>query len=801
MPVNGSIDITLNANIVVTFSEAMDTKTVAYTCSPNPGGWIVTWNVGNTIATYTHNLFASFTNYTFQITAAKDLAGNDLVLSPIPNPWTFKTRDALSPSIISTFPEDGSTNVAMTANVVVGFSEKMDTSTVTYICEPNPAGWEVVWSAGDTIATFMHDPFERFITYSFQISDGLDLGGNNLVAGSVPNPFTFGTVDNIPPTILSDPIETATEDIQYIYNIEAFDPNDDILTYQLTSYPTGMTFNTSSGLVSWTPTNELVGTHPVAVIVSDGNGGIDTQSFVITVENVNDAPNITSTPVTTGTEDTKYIYDVEAYDIDAGDTLTYSVVSGPTDMVIDDSSGSITWIPTNDQVGANHVTVKVTDKYNGVATQPFTITVVNVNDPPTIISTPVTSATEDRSYTYNVQATDIDPTEDVLTFTLNTYPTGMELDPATGELTWTPTNDQVGPNNVGVIVSDGNGGSDTQLFTVAVTNVNDPPLIVSTPPLTAIEDEKYVYDVDATDIDIGDTLTYGLDNYPNGMVIDSETGIITWTPTNDQVGASPVTANVIDGGGEKAQQSYTITVTNVNDEPSITSIPVTTGATDNEYVYDVEAEDIDLRNDVLTFSLTTSPTGMEIDPATGLITWVPNEEQVGENAVAVVVEDGNGGTALQSFTINVDSTEPVVDEEKTEKEGVEELALYNILMFIILIVLIVILFLLVLKPKKTNGAETEEDKPKMNAALEEQPVPRQAPVLPEPNHHLPKQSQQLRSQPMTRGLPEPQLTVPMLPSGPKPPSPKIKSKTQPTIPKIKSKPEAPVPKIRLKLTK
>jgi hypothetical protein len=285
------------------------------------------------------------------------------------------------------------------------------------------------------------------------------------------------------------------------------------------------------------------------------------------------------------------------------------------------------------------------------------------------------------------------------------------------------------------------------------------------------------------------------------MVIDSETGIITWTPTNDQVGASPVTANVIDGGGEKAQQSYTITVTNVNDEPSITSIPVTTGATDNEYVYDVEAEDIDLRNDVLTFSLTTSPTGMEIDPATGLITWVPNEEQVGENAVAVVVEDGNGGTALQSFTINVDSTEPVVDEEKTEKEGVEELALYNILMFIILIVLIVILFLLVLKPKKTNGAETEEDKPKMNAALEEQPVPRQAPVLPEPNHHLPKQSQQLRSQPMTRGLPEPQLTVPMLPSGPKPPSPKIKSKTQPTIPKIKSKPEAPVPKIRLKLTK
>lgn len=776
MPVDGSIDITLNANIIVTFSETIDTTTVAYTCSPNPDGWAVMWNVDNTVATFTHNLFTSYTNYTFQITAGKDLAGIDLASSTIPNPWTFRTRDALSPTIISSFPEEGSTNVAIAANVVVGFSERMDTLTVTFICEPNPSGWEVVWSAGDTIATFMHDPFKLYETYSFQVSNGKDMGGNNIVAGSIPNPFTFSTVDNSPPTVLSDPIETATEDIQYIYDIEAFDSNDDILTYLLTSYPTEMTINSSSGLVSWLPTNEMVGTHPVAVSVSDGNGGFDTQGFMITVKNVNDAPTIISTPITTGTEDTKYNYDVEADDIDAGDTLTFSLISAPTDMVIDIGTGLISWTPANDQVGTNHVTVRITDKYNGEATQPFTITVTNVNDPPTITTTPVTSATEDNPYTYKVQASDIDPTQDDLTFALTTYPTGIEIAPSTGLITWTPTNDQVGSNNVGITVSDGNGGTDTQLFTAIVANVNDPPLIVSTPALIAVEDEKYIYDVDATDIDIGDTLTYGLDNYPDGMVIDSESGIITWTPTNDQVGASPLTANVIDDSGEKAQQSFTITVTNTNDDPTITSIPVTTTKTDNEYLYDVEGEDIDKLNDTLTFSLTTSPTDMQIDPSTGVITWTPNEEQVGEFGVVMVVEDGNGGTATQSFTITVDPAEPDEDEEETNKESVEELVHYNILMFIILIVLNFILFLLILKPKKSKGAEIEEGKLNKGSPPEDQPAPQQTP--------LPR----IQPVPQLKSQLKPQLTIPMLSSESKTPSSKINSEHETPIAKIKEKP-------------
>jgi parallel beta-helix repeat protein len=794
MPVNGAIDITLNDNIIVTFSEPMDKTTVAYTCSPNPGGWSTIWSAGNTIATYTHDLFTSFTNYTFHITAGKDETGNDLVIGSIPNPWWFKTKDALSPTIISVSPENGTNNVVLTANVVVTFSEIMDTTTVNYICSPNPTGWAVTWSAEDTVATYTHEPFERFTLYTFHISSGKDQGENNLIAGEVNNPWSFTTADNLPPTILTDPIEIATEDIGYVYDIEAFDLNNDILTYQLSSYPSGMTINSSSGEILWTPTNDQVGENPVTLIVSDGRGGADTQSYIITVANVNDVPVITSEPVTTAIEDSKYNYELEAYDIDADDSLTYSLTIFPTGMDIDSVTGLVTWTPTNEQVGTNQVSVKVVDKNYGFAKQLFEITVSNVNDPPEITSTPVTSEKEDGIYVYNVKATDIDPTEDELTFKLTTYPIGMEIDPTTGLIIWPPTNDQVGENNVALEVSDGNSGIDTQSFVINVENVNDPPAIISTPITSAVEDEQYIYDVEAADIDVGDILTFHLTSNPPGMVIDSDSGMITWTPTNDNVGSNPVTVEVVDGGNDRDSQTYTILVVNVNDRPAFTSTPVTNARIDVEYFYDVDASDIDPTEDELTFTLTTYPTGMNIDPTTGAITWTPTPEQEGENNVVVVVADGNGGTNEQAFTISVEPLEATGDEKAT-KETNDEIVIFNILLILIIIVLMVILFMFVLKPPKLLKGKVKPEEPSEDKTkLPSEPTSGLSPLIAQPAP-VPKPKPKIK--------PEPQPQIPAVKPKPElPPVPKIKPRSEPPVPKIKPKPNRiTAPKIKTRSPK
>jgi hypothetical protein len=85
---------------------------------------------------------------------------------------------------------------------------------------------------------------------------------------------------NQSPTITSTPITTATVAAAYAYNVNATDPDGDTLTYSLTTKPSGMIINSSTGLITWTPT--AIGDYNVTIEVSDGVVAV-TQSFTITV--------------------------------------------------------------------------------------------------------------------------------------------------------------------------------------------------------------------------------------------------------------------------------------------------------------------------------------------------------------------------------------------------------------------------------------------------------------------------------------------------------------------------------------
>ena len=93
--------------------------------------------------------------------------------------------------------------------------------------------------------------------------------------------FTGCFLFNSSPVIESDPVTTAKEGAAYTYDVEATDPNGDTLTYSLTTSPTGMTINSNTGVISWTPT--AAGSFDVTVEVSDDSKS-DTQSFTITVD-------------------------------------------------------------------------------------------------------------------------------------------------------------------------------------------------------------------------------------------------------------------------------------------------------------------------------------------------------------------------------------------------------------------------------------------------------------------------------------------------------------------------------------
>jgi hypothetical protein len=117
------------------------------------------------------------------------------------------------------------------------------------------------------------------------------------------------------------------------------------------------------------------------------------------------------------------------------------------------------------------------------------------------------------------------------------------------------------------------GGPPGRVYAYSDFHSNAAPQLISTPVTTATFDTLYSYDVDATDAD-GHTLTYRLTRAPVGMLIDTTSGLITWTPMNRDNATADVEVEVHDGHGGTATQSYTITVSVPNQPPRITSTPV-----------------------------------------------------------------------------------------------------------------------------------------------------------------------------------------------------------------------------------
>ena len=183
-------------------------------------------------------------------------------------------------------------------------------------------------------------------------------------------------------------------------------------------------------------------------------------------------------------------------------------------------------------------------------------------------------------------------------------------------------------------------------FRIVVSNVQDPPVITSVPPTKASYGAKYVYDVVANDAD-GDILHYYLSESPEGMVIDWDTGEISWFPRTR--GKSDVHVYVTDGM-DWAYQDFAIDVWK-NTPPVIQSEPPASVMAGHQYEYDVMASDPE--GDELSFGLQISAQDMSIDPSTGRILWTPCQDMTGDHLVVVTVSDSLGATAEQAFVIEV----------------------------------------------------------------------------------------------------------------------------------------------------
>ena len=209
VPADGDFNVALDAVLVATFSEPMDTPTVTWSIT---GGIPLTgsWDASETNLTLSHATpFTACTSYTARIVSGRDKAGLSLTAGPVPNPWSFSTT-CPNPYIARTDPRNGATQVPGTAPIVVTFSKPMDAASVNWTISPLVALTRT-WSAGDTVLTLDHTaPFLEFARYTVNITSGREKGGLLLVPGPVPNPWSFSTAGVRPNIVQTVPASAAT---------------------------------------------------------------------------------------------------------------------------------------------------------------------------------------------------------------------------------------------------------------------------------------------------------------------------------------------------------------------------------------------------------------------------------------------------------------------------------------------------------------------------------------------------------------------------------------------------------------
>ncbi|MBY0420035.1 MAG: putative Ig domain-containing protein, partial [Pararheinheimera sp.] len=353
----------------------------------------------------------------------------------------------------------------------------------------------------------------------------------------------------------------------------------------------------------------------VVVTANDGNGSADQTATSTYTAISNAAPVNTVVPAISGTATVGNALTGSAgtwTDAD-GDSPTYSYQwyratdsSGTGAVAISGAVSASYTLTTADAHRYLRVVVTANDGNGSTNQTASSVYTAVTNSTPQISGTPTLTATEDVAYSFAPAASDVD--SDTLIYSIANKPTWASFNTATGALTGTPANADVGATaDIVISVSDGTLSAALPAFTLTVSNVNDAPTISGTPAVTVAQDVAYSFTPTAADVDTGTTLIYSIANKPAWASFNTATGALTGTPANADVGATAdIVISVSDGTLSAALSAFTLTVTNVNDAPTISGTPAVTVAQGGAYSFTPTAADVDTGT-TLIYSIANKP--------------------------------------------------------------------------------------------------------------------------------------------------------------------------------------------------
>jgi hypothetical protein len=214
------------------------------------------------------------------------------------------------------------------------------------------------------------------------------------------------------------------------------------------------------------------------------------------------------------------------------------------------------------------------------------------------------------------------------------------------------------------IATDNAGNSETKAplaeATTQVAVLNLPPVIGAIANAAVDEGDVFTLQATATDPDgPAAAIRFSIGSDRAGVVIDPVSGIIRWNTSEADGGAVAHLIVVATDSGfpaAVANRAFTVTVGDVNNPPTLMPVAPQSIEANGVLIVDADAADGDSPQQTVSFALADAPPAATIDPASGVIQWLPTLADAGRNHVFTVTATDNGSpqqTASTSFTATV----------------------------------------------------------------------------------------------------------------------------------------------------
>jgi Ca2+-binding RTX toxin-like protein len=606
---------------------------------------------------------------TFTYTPAPDFNGSDSFTYTVSDGTATRVENVnitvdpendapITVSDSGTTQEDSSVVIDVLANDTDPDGDTLSVSAVT-----NGANGTVVINADNTVTYTPNPDFNGSDSFTYTATDGN--GGTVIETVSVQvNPENDAPVTVVDNVVLDEDTSTTISVLDNDSDVDG----DTLSIDSFTQPASGEVVDNGDGTFTYTPDADYNGDDSFTYTVSDGNGGLTTETVNITVNPVNDDPTVDA-PLSVDTdEDTDIVVDVlaQAADID-GDNLSLQVLgTSPQHGSVQIVDGKVLYSPDNNYNGPDSFNYTISDGNGGSFFGTVNVNVAPINDAPNAVLNNV-ETDEDSDIIIDVLSNDNDVDGDAISLDSFTQPAnGSVVQNPDGTFSYTPNPGYNGVDSFTYTITDPAGLTDTATVNVTVNAINDAPETVAD-DVVLDEDTSATFDVLANDSDPdGDALSVESFTQPtSGAVVQNPDGTFTYTPTGDYNGADSFTYTVSDGNGSLTTETVNITVNPVNDAPVAVDDMVTLDE-DASATFDVLANDNDIDGDTLSVESFEQPAnGSVAQNPDGTFSYTPTPGFNGADSFTYTVTDGTlTHTATVDITVNPvnDAPETVADD-------------------------------------------------------------------------------------------------------------------------------------------